>query len=98
VTRDDIWGYCLQRHYSAAYAGYWMDHRVCEACQRKPSEPPHHVRTRGANGVDDSPENLLGLCLEDHAMIHAMGRQVFVKRYPHLKRKIDSAFDRPKVR
>ncbi|MCX5769461.1 MAG: hypothetical protein NTZ09_04200 [Candidatus Hydrogenedentes bacterium] len=95
MTRDDVFVHCLRNRYGADYAQYWMDHLVCEAGCEKPSQPPHHLRTRGAGG-DDSPENLLALCVEDHAIIGTMGRQEFVRRYPHLKRKIEAAFERPR--
>lgn len=97
MTPEQIWSVCKKRHYSAALTGYWQDHTICEACRGKPSSTPHHIRTRGSGG-DDSPVNLAALCVECHGMVHAMGVRVFVKRYPHMEKKIAGALSRPKVR
>jgi hypothetical protein len=96
MTSAQIWILCKRHHYSAAYAEYWQEHAVCEACMLKWSAAPHHVRTRGAGG-DDAPENLLALCDACHGLVHAMGRSVFCKRFPHLKTKIDEAMERSRV-
>ncbi len=95
MDADAIWRYCLRKHYSAAYADYWMAHERCEACGGL-SEAPHHIRTRGAGGDDDA-NNLLALCFGCHAMIHRGGKTVFCKLHPHLKAKIDAALERSKV-
>jgi hypothetical protein len=96
MTSAQIWILCKRHHYSAAYAEYWQEHAVCEACLLKWSAAPHHVRTRGAGG-DDAAENLLALCYADHAMIGTMGREKFCRRFPHLRAKVDAAMERARV-
>lgn len=96
MTRDEIWSRCVRAHYSASLAAYWMDHPVCEACRRSESSCPHHLRSRGAGG-DDDPVNLLALCTACHTGphgYHVLGRSAFCKRWPHLRRKVDAAFER----
>lgn len=96
MNPDDVWIVCKRKHYSAAYAEYWQAHTRCEACRRLSSEAPHHIRTRGAGG-DDSPENLLGLCVVCHNLIHKSGREKFCRKYPHLRSKVDAALERPRA-
>ena len=75
-----------RRRWSASYVQYWIDVPYCEVC-RRPAEPPHHVRTRGAGGGDE-PENLLGLCVLHHRQIHDHGADTFAARYPRVAAKI----------
>ena len=96
MTPDAIWDYCRRKHYSAAFAAYWGDNTRCEACEKRQSATPHHIRTRGSGG-DDSDANLLALCAEDHSMIGTMGRSAFCKRFPHLKKKVDAAMERSRA-
>ena len=91
MNQDDIITYCARKHYSLGYARYWTEHVACEACGR-PSEPPHHIRTRGAGGKDDS-RNLLGLCVEHHREIHATGSRLFGVAFKHLASKIARALE-----
>ena len=86
MTNEDKRNLCHKYGYSDEYRDYWIAHPVCEACGKQPSTLPHHIVTRGAAGVDDSPENLLALCfVDDRGVYHAMGREAFCKKYPHLE-------------
>lgn len=96
MTSDEIWAYCEKRKYSPVYAAYWMRERVCVACLEHPSSAPHHIRTRGAGG-DDAPENLLALCTSCHRKVDDLGRTLFCRLYPHLKKKVDAAMGRPRA-
>ena len=40
---------------------------------------PHHVKTRGAGGRDES--NLVPLCRVHHSECHQIGRKTFSKKY-----------------
>ena len=95
MTREDIWQYCVSKHYSAAYSQYAMEHLVCEACHGN-AILPHHIRTRGAGG-DDDKANLLSLCALCHRRIHSLGVQRFGFLYPKLRDKMRRALDRPKA-
>jgi len=87
---DDIFAYCKKKGYSRAYATYWANHPWCEACVVSPSQPPHHIITRGAHGPDEN-WNLLALCPIHHRMYHNKGHQQFADRFHHLEYKIRSA-------
>jgi 5-methylcytosine-specific restriction endonuclease McrA len=45
----------------------------------------HHIVSRGAGG-SDSYDNLIALCYNHHAEIHAMGRATFARRYPAVEK------------
>jgi len=96
VTTDDIIAYCGRKRYSLAYARYWAAHVRCEACyENTPSEPPHHIRTRGAGGKDEAG-NLLALCALHHRQVHDAGADTFAARYPALAGKIRKARSVPR--
>ena len=70
----------------------YMDaHPFCEACgtQVSPSALPHHIKTRGSGGNDET-ENLLRLCYDCHYFIaHGLpGIAGLVAQYPHLYNKV----------
>ncbi|MCR4399116.1 MAG: HNH endonuclease [Firmicutes bacterium] len=44
----------------------------CEICGRPGPTQAHHIRSRGAGGGDE-PKNLISLCPECHARVHAGG-------------------------
>ena len=71
---------CVRNHYSAEYMGYWIQHKWCEVCGADTTEPPHHIKTRGAGGQDNQ-ENLIELCREHHIEVHKIGRETFAKKY-----------------
>ena len=73
MTNEDRLAHCTHHGYSFAYYEYWSSHPACEcpACSQE-SQPPHHIRTRGAGGLD-VPENLLALCVQHHRMAHNVG-------------------------
>jgi hypothetical protein len=79
VTTEEKLVYCVHRGYAITYYDYWATHPICEICHSQESQPPHHIKTRGAGG-EDTEENLLSLCSQHHAMIHAMG-DAYVARY-----------------
>lgn len=83
-----------RKHWSAAYTQHWIDNPACAVCT-DPSEPPHHVRTRGAGGTDDAV-NLLNLCAVHHRQIHDAGVTTFMARYPALRARITRALGTPK--
>jgi hypothetical protein len=95
MNRDDIMIYCAKHHYSAAYASYWLDHIGCETCGAS-SEPPHHIRTRGAGGSDNA-SNLLALCVKHHRQIHDIGDERFGTKHPSLINKIVRAKSAPRM-
>jgi hypothetical protein len=96
MTTDDIITYCARKRYSLAYTRYWTSHVRCEACyENTPSEPPHHIRTRGAGGRDDAG-NLLALCVAHHRQVHDAGADTFAARYPSLAGKIRKARSVPR--
>jgi hypothetical protein len=71
MSPEDKLAYCTHNGYSFAYYEYWAAHPTCECCDQE-SQPPHHIKTRGAGG-EDTPENLLALCVQHHRMIHNVG-------------------------
>jgi hypothetical protein len=78
-------------NYSKQYRDYRLTHLVCEGCGRRTNALPHHILSRGAHGVIDTPSNLLELCPEHHALWHTIGRGAFLKQFPHLADKVMSA-------
>ena len=97
LDRDEKMAMAARKHWSAAYTGFWMDSPGCAAdgCG-EPSEPPHHIRTRGAGGSDDS-YNLLPLCVSHHREIHTIGCKLFMFRHPRTRGKITRALGTPKA-
>jgi hypothetical protein len=79
VTADEKRLWCRLHGYSTLYQEYWVGHPSCEVCHTADSEPPHHLKTRGAGG-DDSYENLLALCAQDHRRIHTLGDAEMARR------------------
>lgn len=90
ITNEAIKTYCKRKKYSKEYAEFWCNNRFCECC-RMPSSAPHHIHSRGAHGNIDDDWNLLNLCLEHHNMLHAVGEDYFIKKYPGLKDKFKKA-------
>ena len=93
LDNDEKILYGARHHYSAGYVSFWIDHPRCETGCSDPSEPPHHIRTRGAGGKDEAG-NLLALCVHHHKLVHTEGVETFAARFPHLKGKIRRALDR----
>jgi len=95
-TEEEIRAYCKQRRYSVAYASYWAEHPYDEALLAygivEPSGPPHHIVTRGAGGGDDA-RNLVALSRENHVLVHKVGIQGFLGRFPHLTEKFKGAYE-----
>lgn len=55
----------------------------------------HHIVSRGAAPqFADCAWNLLALTREEHAFFHAHGRDIFLKKYPHLKGRVEQALKR----
>jgi len=42
----------------------------CEVCGSTWAVQVHHIKTRGSGG-DDSPDNLIALCVECHSKAHS---------------------------
>ena len=96
MTPDDVRTYCELRGYSRAYADYWAAHLRCETCHLRDSEPPHHLRTRGAHGNVDEPWNLLALCWLCHRLIEQIGAVAFAAQCPpDVAEKIRAAREHP---
>jgi HNH endonuclease len=64
----------------AALAHYHAKHPKCEVCGRPACPQPHHLVPR-ARGRDDSPENLLSLCLDHHLEWHTAGPRTWWMRH-----------------
>lgn len=94
LNADEKREYCKKRGYSALYAEYWCSHVGCEARCSAPSEPPHHLRTRGAGGPDDE-WNLLALCALHHRLYHNVGGHRFSEMFSHLAKKISESRHHP---
>jgi Zn-dependent alcohol dehydrogenase len=70
---------------------YHAAHPYCQACDlARKTAHIHHITTRGAGGKDDDG-NLLALCVEHHAMAHAMGVRTFADMVPRVAEKIRQA-------
>ena len=94
TLEDSIHKHCRKYRYSGAFELYWLDHMTCEIrdCARW-SAAPHHIRTRGAGGVDE-PINLLALCTSHHGEAHMIGALTFASRYPEIRDKMQAAMER----
>jgi len=95
VMRGAIKNHCRKYKYSKEYEAYWLQNPFCEICGYY-STPPHHLRTRGAGGTDESG-NLIALCTEHHNEAHTMGVQSFARKYAQFYDKIFVALDIEKV-
>jgi hypothetical protein len=91
-TPEQIIRYCRKRGFSDAYAQYASTHLWCEACRFEPAVLPHHLRTRGAHGDIDTPENLLSLCRWHHTYIDSIPHAIFIEHFPHLREKLEKAW------
>jgi hypothetical protein len=83
-----------------AYEGiedYRQSVLYCEAChkfQRGSDGQVAHIVSKGAGGAD-AGWNLLKLCTDDHLFVqHQKGWDVFLKRYPHLRFRVEQARER----
>ena len=74
-----IMGHCKKQGYSPDYAAHWLRNTHCVVCG-KLSAAPHHIRSRGAGGSDDS-FNLLSLCQEHPLEVHTTGKSSFATKY-----------------
>ena len=92
--REAIIKACRAMKATATYAAFWQTHQHCECCGNW-SAAPHHIRSRGAGG-DDSPLNLLALCMAHHTEAHQFGTVEFALRYPRVASKIEAALEREK--
>jgi hypothetical protein len=95
LSQEEKTEFCKARGYSAAYCAYWCEHVGCECRCTAPSEPPHHLRTRGAHGNIDEAWNLVAACLLHHRMFHTVGGIRMAQLFPHLKEKIIAARTHP---
>jgi len=91
VMQRAIKNHCRKYHYSKQYEAYWIQNPFCEICGNY-SAAPHHIRTRGAGGTDESG-NLLALCTTHHTEAHAMGIQSFANKYEQFYGKIAATLD-----
>lgn len=57
--------------------------RPCCCCGDKPCDP-HHIKTRGSGGGDET-NNLLSLCRKHHTQIHQIGFNKMLELYPGLR-------------
>lgn len=91
MTQEEIRRYCKKHRYSREYAEFWATHPRCAvaACPY-PSDPPHHIRTRGAGGTDG---DLLNLCHLHHWMIHADGVRTFATKHPEVAERIAAVME-----
>jgi hypothetical protein len=92
---DYITAHCAKYGYSEEYTRFWIGHSRCEICGLH-SDAPHHIRTRGAGGDDDST-NLLALCTTHHNEIHQYGEQKFARLYPRMTARLEAAHERDRV-
>ena len=90
-TSEQILSYCKKKGYSIEYANYWAQHLFCEICGYH-ADPPHHIRTRGAGGSDET-SNLLSLCTAHHTEAHTIGVTSFANKYEKFWEKILTALD-----
>ncbi len=89
IMVEAIKKHCRKYKYTEAYTNYWLAHPFCEICGYY-SDPPHHIRTRGAGGTDE-PGNLLSLCIAHHAEAHTLGVMSFADKYSQFFGKIIAA-------
>jgi hypothetical protein len=96
MTYEEKAAYCRKRGYSDVYLEYWQDYSMCEVegCTEI-AEPPHHIRTRGAGGLD-VPGNLLAFGVHHHRHIHNIGPHAFAQMFPQFADKIRAALNAPK--
>ena len=90
IMRLAILKHCKKHKYSKQYTDYWVAHPFC-FCGNY-SAAPHHIRTRGSGGGDES-ENLLALCTTHHTEAHTMGIQSFANKYEQFYEKIAATLD-----
>jgi hypothetical protein len=97
ILPEVIYDFCKKRKYGQDYADYWVQHPFDEALLAygiiEPAGPPHHIFTRGSGGVDDA-WNLISLSRENHELVHKIGVQAFVERFPHLAEKFAVVLDK----
>ena len=53
----------------------------CVLCSREANH--HHIKTKGAGGSNEA-ENILPLCWSHHSILHIVGWNKFLFRYPYL--------------
>ena len=70
VKRVADWDY---RNYIKSLSCLVSNSKCCMGCD------PHHVRSKGAGGLDKS--NLVPLCRIHHTELHAIGRMTFEDKY-----------------
>ena len=90
LSYEEKAAYCKRHGYSRFYELYWQARPGCECQCGQPSEPPHHIRTRGAGG-EDMHSNLLALCVTHHRMVHNVGVLRFAEMFPPLAEKMRAA-------
>ena len=89
--------YCKKHGSSDKVRVFWITHPRCEISDcRSWSAHPHHIRTRGAGG-DDESVNLMGLCTMHHTQIHQIGSETFGNTHPEVELKIKGALERSRV-
>ena len=91
IMQEAIAEHCKKYKYSKSYQAYWTAYPFCEVCGNF-STAPHHIRTRGAGGNDESG-NLLALCTTHHTEAHTMGIQSFANKYEQFYEKIAATLD-----
>ena len=79
-----------KKKFSKELEDYMRFHKRCEACGGLVSESavPHHIKSRGAGGLDEWP-NLLRLCYSCYfGEWPSLGPSKFIEKYPHLFNKV----------
>ncbi len=74
----------------------WKEHAVySEASGRTDNLETAHIVSRGSDARDeDKAWNVLRLTQDEHRFMHNYGWKAFVKKYPHLKGRIERAYER----
>ncbi len=86
-VKEQIRKLCNRKHYSLDYMLYWQQHLYCKVCigmgVLRPTDPPHHIKTRGSGGKDK--DNLISLCWEHHRQVEQIGVKKFIQEYPWVR-------------
>lgn len=57
----------------------------CVVCRKKSPSDPSHIKARGSGG-GDFEFNCVAMCRRHHVEWHSIGRNMFIKRYPVMRR------------
>ena len=56
----------------------------CCVCGKPGPSDPHHWKSVKSGG-HDVEGNILPTCRQHHVEVHTIGRETFLKKYPHIK-------------